>query len=287
MSKRNNVCQICESLNLTEFTIPTLEGEIWKPLVTPLYPSIKPDYYISNKNRVYSTIKNDFLKIAHKDPLKYDSPYHRVCLQVDEDGMSLSKDFLMHRLIMSIFKPVDNMENLCINHIDGNKLNNDLDNLEWCTIRDNTIHALNTGLFIPVYGEEHVCATITEKQAKQVVDMLLEKRYSYKYIADIVGTSPTIVCDIAGKKSWKHLTKNLSKKDLQYRAPLKLTIDGIHGMCKYFEDNPKPENMSIRRHCMEALNHINYKPIGEGIINSVRKIYSHERYVDVSSQYNF
>lgn len=286
MSKRNNVCQICESLNLTEFTIPTLEGEIWKPLITPLYPSIKPDYYISNKNRVYSTIKNDFLNVYHTDPGKFNSPYYSVYLY---DINNTTKKYLMHRLLMSIFKPVYNMENLCINHIDGNKLNNNLDNLEWCTVQENTIHALNTGLFVPVYGEEHVCATITEDDAKKIIELLLKRRFNYETIASMTNSTPTIVADIAKKKSWKHLTKNIDREKMMYslKGPRNITIDNIHDICKYFEDNPKSENMSIRRHCMNALNYINYKPIGEGILNSVRKVYSHERFIDISSQYNF
>jgi len=47
---------------------------------------------------------------------------------------------------MLTFNPVDNSEQLEVNHKDGNKLNNRLDNLEWCTSSENKIHALTTGL---------------------------------------------------------------------------------------------------------------------------------------------
>lgn len=51
----------------------------------------------------------------------------------------------IHRLVALAFIP--NPENKpCINHIDGNKLNYSIDNLEWCTQRDNIIHAIRTGL---------------------------------------------------------------------------------------------------------------------------------------------
>ena len=51
----------------------------------------------------------------------------------------------MHRVVAITFIP--NPENkYCVNHIDGNKLNNNLDNLEWTTSKENTQHAFRTGL---------------------------------------------------------------------------------------------------------------------------------------------
>lgn len=43
----------------------------------------------------------------------------------------------------------------CVNHKDGNKLNNSIDNLEWCTHSDNTSHAYREGLKKKQTGEEH------------------------------------------------------------------------------------------------------------------------------------
>ena len=52
---------------------------------------------------------------------------------------------LVHRLVLSTFNPVGSMYD--VNHIDGNKSNNSLSNLEWVTKSQNTIHAHQTGLF--------------------------------------------------------------------------------------------------------------------------------------------
>lgn len=49
-----------------------------------------------------------------------------------------SKLYTLHRLMLSTFKPVEGMENLQTDHIDGNPRNNDLSNLRWLTKRDNT-----------------------------------------------------------------------------------------------------------------------------------------------------
>ena len=55
------------------------------------------------------------------------------------------KNHKIHRLIAEAF--LENEYNKpCINHIDGNKKNNNIDNLEWCTKKENNIHAIKTGL---------------------------------------------------------------------------------------------------------------------------------------------
>ena len=53
------------------------------------------------------------------------------------------KNLLLHRIIATAF--IDNPEGKpCVNHIDENKLNNDLSNLEWCSVRENNMHGTRT-----------------------------------------------------------------------------------------------------------------------------------------------
>ena len=53
--------------------------------------------------------------------------------------------YLVHRLVAKTFIPVVKDKN-CINHIDGNPKNNNVENLEWCNHLENNMHALETGL---------------------------------------------------------------------------------------------------------------------------------------------
>lgn len=64
------------------------------------------------------------------------------------------KTTTIHRLVASAF--IDNPHNKpCVNHIDGNKQNNYISNLEWCTHSENIKHAFDNGLKVCKYGKEH------------------------------------------------------------------------------------------------------------------------------------
>ena len=82
-------------------------------------------------------IKGQFLK-THKD----EDGYERINLQTDNRK---SKRFGVHRLVACAF--ISNPENKpTVNHIDGNKQNNHVSNLEWATHQEQSDHAASTGL---------------------------------------------------------------------------------------------------------------------------------------------
>lgn len=119
-----------------------------------------------------------------------------------------------HRLKMMAFKPIENMQNLQVNHLDGNKANNDFNNLEWVTSKENINHAWRTGLASSksISGEKSNLCNYSQEQAKQVVELLLTNNYTDKEIAEITQTSARgFVARIRRRETWKELTKDISQ----------------------------------------------------------------------------
>lgn len=98
-------------------------------------------YSVSDDGKVYSKIRKKYLKLNYKK-----NGYVYVSLQVN--NIKITKR--AHRLVAEAF--IQNPDNKpFVNHIDGNKSNNNVKNLEWVTGKENNIHAINIGLFDPTH----------------------------------------------------------------------------------------------------------------------------------------
>lgn len=115
--------------------------EIWKDIKG--YEGL---YQVSNLGRVKSlprNTKNQYKNGIIKKNIILKNGYYFINLY--NNG---SKLFTIHKLVAQAFIP--NLKNKpCINHIDGNKQNNCVDNLEWCTYSENELHAFNKNLKKP------------------------------------------------------------------------------------------------------------------------------------------
>lgn len=150
-------------------------------------------YLISSYGRVYS--------IRGKRWLKYSVPkcgYPQVGLCVHNKRVN----YMIHRLVAQTFlnKPIDKDY---VNHIDGNKLNNRVDNLEWVTRSENEKHAYIHGLITPTRGELSGASKLTWEQVKIIRQMYNKQHYSTRQLAKIFNVGKSTIQSITSNHTWK------------------------------------------------------------------------------------
>jgi len=165
-----------------------MHEEIWRDI-----KGYEGFFQISNKGRVKSLARVDRRGHRVKERiLKHHTSrngYHRVGL--NKNGKYPIK--YIHRLISEAFIP--NPENKPqINHIDGNKLNNKIDNLEWVTSKQNCIHARDNRL--------SSIAKINMEIASQIREMYYTKMYSHDQLAKLFKLKKTEIGYIINNKRW-------------------------------------------------------------------------------------
>ncbi len=111
-----------------------------------------------------------------------------------------SKPYRVHRLLANNF--IENPKKLKeVNHIDGNKLNNDLSNLEWVSHFGNMQHAFSTGLANNT-GVKNGMAKLNESKVCEIKELLKQGISQYK-IATKYNVSRSAILKIHLNKTWK------------------------------------------------------------------------------------
>ena len=151
-----------------------------------------PNYAITEQGEVYSAKTKKYLK---------HSTSNTGYLTVYVDG----KNRLLHRLLAETFIP--NPDNLpCVNHKDGNKLNNELNNLEWCTYGDNERHAYRTGLKHcgDRKGDKAFNRKLTSDQVAYIKKVYKkgDSTYGGRALAKIFNVSESCISSIMLGHSW-------------------------------------------------------------------------------------
>ena len=109
------------------------------------------------------------------------------------------KTITVHRLVAQAFIPNPDSKPE-VNHIDGDKKNNNMSNLEWCTSSENVQHAVDTGL-INNKGSNNGKSKLSEKQVLEIRDSNLTQTE----LGKLYGVPQTVISKIKHRKLWTHI----------------------------------------------------------------------------------
>jgi len=112
------------------------------------------------------------------------------------------KTTLVHRLVAEAFLGIQ--EGMEVNHKNGEKKDNRLENLEWCTPSQNRKHAYDQGLQVAPKGQNNSYATITDAQALEIKQRLVDGQ-SLKGISIAMGIPDYTAQNIKRHLAWKHI----------------------------------------------------------------------------------
>ena len=147
-------------------------------------------YSITEDGVVYSHLKGIWLK-----KIRQKTGYLTVTLFKEKRG----KMFQIHRLVADAY--LENVENKpMVNHIDLNKENNNISNLEWVTAKENINHAILNGLMC---GENNGNSKLTSEIVKQIREKYKFRKYTYGMLSKEYGVGKTYVGRIINRTVWK------------------------------------------------------------------------------------
>lgn len=181
-----------------------MEKEIWKKI-----NNYENYYEISNFGNIRSLDRyvrdaNGLRLIKGKilTPKNHTSGYYQIVLS--KEGKNKYK--YIHRLVAEHF--IENYsELLVINHKDGNKINNNLLNLECVTQKQNIHHALKNG-FMNISGENHYRAKFNNSEILKIRELYKEGK-TLKELSILYNSNKPVICRIVNNKVYKD--PNLNK----------------------------------------------------------------------------
>lgn len=155
-------------------------------------------YLISSTGLIYSKIIDNLLS-----QFKDKDGYLQVNLQI---GTRSNVTKRVHRLVAIAFLPNPHLK-ATVNHKDGIKTNNNIDNLEWCTHLENNQHAAKNNLMC--HGSDIHTSLLNEEDVVKIKYLFVEHLLGDTEIGNMFGVNNSTISNIRRKIAWKHILPEL------------------------------------------------------------------------------
>ena len=153
------------------------------------------DYFIQEDGQVWSEARGGrMLK-----PATSTAGYQHIILHKEKSQRTMT----IHRLVAKAFIPNPH-NHPCVNHIDGDKSNNNVRNLEWCSYSENTLHAIELGL--QAQGSKSTSSKLTDVQVLEIRQKYTPRQYTQTMLAKEYLVSPSVISKIIQRKTYKEST---------------------------------------------------------------------------------
>lgn len=172
-----------------------MEKEVWKPLY---YKDcdLSDKYLVSNNGKIYSKKSNKIMK----QTLNKGTGYFGFCINI---GNRKNKKYIKTHIAVA-FNFVDGYrEGLVVNHKDGNKQNNNSENLEWITNAENIQHAAKNGLLKPSNCENHYHSKFSNEKVNEIRKIYKSGTVMIKELAEKYGVAQSTMSDLVNGKTYK------------------------------------------------------------------------------------
>ena len=177
------------------------EKEIWKPIT-----GYEGKYEVSNQGKVKSLSRTTYCGRNNRtvrnvgERIISTKNISQGYKKTDLFKGNIRKQFFVHRLVAHVFVP-NPSKKPNVNHLDGNKLNNRAENLEWVTQKENVHHAMANGFKKSIRGDASPTSKLTWKEVRDI-RKLSEEGVSSVVLAKMYGVHYNTINDVVKLKSW-------------------------------------------------------------------------------------
>ena len=194
---------------------------------------------IKNYEGLYTIDENGNIKNSKGELRKVNYAKNGYCI-IDLYKNNIRKTHFVHRLVAEMFIPNPNNYKV-INHKDGDKTNNNINNLEWCTYSHNLVHAINNKLRRNTYEYQSVLSIEEVREIPKLVEWGLSKSEIARVLKVNISTIKAIFkgytwfnigidfksMKVHRKNRWEE-DKKLPTKYLEYLKELKSKYRANH-----------------------------------------------------------